>query len=475
MRSPEAKFIPTLDAIADWLPKRTAALLERSDIRTIQNLLDRIVFDKRWWWKEIKGLGVKKSQAVVECICARSNELRLPKRIIQLLNDNKSIELWPEAPRTAIVPLEYLMVPTELNGQGGDFRTLPGQCLLKANDDLAAIGTWLGNYQNSFLSYRRQAERLLLWSIFVRKKALSSLTEDDALAYKKFLTNPPIEWCGPRHCLRRSTEWRPFEGPIRGNSLNTAIRSINSLYRYLKKNKYLANSPFDDLCDIKPNRAQIPASRALTLQQWKSINGAISTALLVAGDHEPTRRVARTIRWIYATGLSSSEMASVECGALRPVEFGYSNGTLGRCWVASVLGRRSLLRHVLIPTELIRELEEELARAGRPSSPTAAANKNVAILAQFSVTGCAIPPPSSISTLQKSVCRFMVACASRMEDPDAAIVRRVTPTWLRNTHSAHITLGHDLNGDSPALLHHVAVLKDPHDSAPSPAGVRKVP
>jgi len=48
-------------------------------------------------------------------------------------------------------------------------------------------------------AYRKEAERLILWAIVERARALSSLTTDDAIAYRAFLRRPmPRErWVGP--------------------------------------------------------------------------------------------------------------------------------------------------------------------------------------------------------------------------------------------------------------------------------------
>ncbi|MGQ3179798.1 MAG: hypothetical protein ACT6SC_19585, partial [Blastomonas fulva] len=63
-------------------------------------------------------------------------------------------------------------------------------------------------------SYRKEAERLLLWATLERGKPLSSLTADDVGAYADFLVSPPAAWCGPRHHQRWSPMWRPFEGAL---------------------------------------------------------------------------------------------------------------------------------------------------------------------------------------------------------------------------------------------------------------------
>ena len=63
-------------------------------------------------------------------------------------------------------------------------------------NDQKAIESWLATKSGSphtSRAYRKEAERLILWAIVERGRALSSLTTEDAIAYRAFLRHP-----GPR-------------------------------------------------------------------------------------------------------------------------------------------------------------------------------------------------------------------------------------------------------------------------------------
>jgi hypothetical protein len=71
-----------------------------------------------------------------------------------------------------------------------DYRAHPEKCLLMAGNDHEAIAAWLASKRRTTddkelsatqRSYRKEAERLLLWAILERKKALSSLSVEDGL------------------------------------------------------------------------------------------------------------------------------------------------------------------------------------------------------------------------------------------------------------------------------------------------------
>src|SRR5579872_4633074 len=114
------------------------------------------------------------------------------------------------------IPLELLEAPHDLTGEAGTNRApafITKQ--ISANNDLQAIQSWLAEFDGSpqtQRSYRKEAERLLLWSLIEKQKSLSSLTRDDLRDYQHFLIDPQPQarWCGQRK-PRHDPAWRPFE------------------------------------------------------------------------------------------------------------------------------------------------------------------------------------------------------------------------------------------------------------------------
>ena len=145
------------------------------------------------------------------------------------------------------VPLEYLSAGG-LSGESGTNRA-PSHVIqqISAQNDLQAIQTWLAEFDDSpqtQRTYRKESERLLLWSLIEKRKPLSSLVRDDLRDYQHFLENPePVaQWCGPRK-LRISSDWRPFQGPLSPDSIAHAITIINALLNYLVEAGYLSGNP----------------------------------------------------------------------------------------------------------------------------------------------------------------------------------------------------------------------------------------
>ncbi|MEE8057199.1 MAG: site-specific integrase, partial [Pseudomonadales bacterium] len=143
------------------------------------------------------------------------------------------------------LPLELIRtLPDTLNGFN---RAKSNFCHLEAENDLEAIMCWLTEFKDSpgtYRSYRKEAERLLVWSLKQRNKALSHLTREDLMEYQKFIANPhPVEyWCGQRQ-PRHSDHWKPFQGPLSASSQRQAMTIINGLFSYLVNAGYLLGNP----------------------------------------------------------------------------------------------------------------------------------------------------------------------------------------------------------------------------------------
>ncbi len=134
----------------------------------------------------------------------------------------------------AIAPMELLVIDSTLDGREGNNRASDLDAKqISANDDASAIMAWLNEFSDSRetqRSYRKEAERLLLWTLIIRRKPLSSLTREDMSAYYDFLINPQpyTQWCGPR-VSRNSPHWRPFQGPLSSSSQSQSFSILNAL------------------------------------------------------------------------------------------------------------------------------------------------------------------------------------------------------------------------------------------------------
>lgn len=95
------------------------------------------------------------------------------------------------------VAIEQLRIPPALSGLHGANRAREASRQITADDDLAAVAAWLARYAGvpgTVATYRKEAERLILWAILQHGKPLSSLTHEDLLLYERFLADPQPAW-----------------------------------------------------------------------------------------------------------------------------------------------------------------------------------------------------------------------------------------------------------------------------------------
>src|SRR3546814_12037989 len=121
---------------------------------------------------------------------------------------------------------------------------------IAATTDIEAITAWLARFvdsPNTFGNYRKEAERLLLWSTLAVQKPISSLTHEDLLAYQHFLSDPQPEaqWImrAGRKVGRTHPDWRTFAGTLAPTSRRQPISILNSMFTYLVTAGHLAGKP----------------------------------------------------------------------------------------------------------------------------------------------------------------------------------------------------------------------------------------
>ncbi|WP_295985476.1 phage integrase family protein [uncultured Variovorax sp.] len=441
------------DSVTAWLHPSLAQRLERAGLATLAVLVAHINDSGARWWVRVPGVGQGKALRILEWLHANEQVLGLQ---VSAHAASPRAQLAPSAlaavvpPSTALLPYEKFLLPPDLDGRAGACRASQALCRLAAADDHEAVGTWLAAkgrvgahapLTSTQRSYRKEAERLLLWSVLERGKALSSLTREDAQAYQAFLTQPPERWCGARHHQRWSPLWRPLEGPLAPAAMRQSMIILRSLFDFLVEQGYVTGNPFSR--SVLPPEApgRLGADRMLSFAQWDHVDGLLRSHV----DTEPGRRLRRGMRWLYATGLRLSEIGAVRCEDLRPMQPAPEDGR----WLLSVTGRRGERRQVPVPVELIEEFGDELARHGFDRQVDAPANRGVPLLARFG-TGASHPVGWSTSGLYQAIKAFLSRAALELDSDDAARLRKASTHWLRHSHGAHALRGRE--GRAPLPL-----------------------
>jgi hypothetical protein len=225
------------DDIAQWLDPRAVQALHAQGIKTLAALTVRIPRRRRWW-AAVPGLGVTGARKI-EAFFALHPQLTERARALVAV-----------APPQDVVPWERLVVPHQVDGSRGTFRAPRASCTLDADNDYEAVQAWLALHESpaTRAAYRKEAERLILWAVVERGRALSSLSTEDAVAYRSFLRHPSPRgrWVGPPR-PRSLPEWRPFAGGLSARSAAYALSVLGALYRWLIQQRYVLANPFAGL------------------------------------------------------------------------------------------------------------------------------------------------------------------------------------------------------------------------------------
>lgn len=326
----------------------------------------------------------------------------------------------------SVQPIDQLIITENLDGSRGLYRNKNQHTqMIKATNDLQAIQSWLNEFRDSphtQRAYKKEAERILLWSLIELGKPLSSLSRDDTKAYLDFLKDPqPAErWIGIK-AQKNTVNWRPFSGPLSEASQRQAVATLQSLFRYLYESHYTSLNPF-----------------SLTrLQNISQDNGPIDTyfdenlwsALLSFADELPENkrkacaektRITYMLRLFYYTAARISELCSAQMSDL--------NQHRSQWWLSlKSKGRR--IERIPISVELIDAISCYREFHHLPGLP----NKNEQtplIMALYK------PTPLTTSMVYKIICNFFSKAANEigsLTNDQRDKLMNASPHWIRHS------------------------------------------
>ncbi|MBM5588521.1 site-specific integrase [Burkholderia pseudomallei] len=420
LRSLPAPQPQITDAVELWLAPRTANALHAHGIRTLADLTVRIPRRHRWW-TGIKGLGAAGARAV-EAFFA--DHPRLSERARALIT--------VEQP-AGIVPWEQLSLPHEVDGSEGSFRAPREACTLNATNDYEAVQAWLALHETAATqrAYRKEAERLILWAIVEQGRALSSLTTDDAIAYRTFVRRPvPSErWVGPPR-PRESVAWRPFTGGLSARSASYALTVLSALFRWLIEQRYVLANPFAGI-KVRGHalRPALDAARGFTEGEWLLVRTIADGLAWSYGWSKPAaHRLCFLLDFGYATGLRASELVGAVLRDIHVDEHGDH-------WL-HLVGKGSKPGKVALPPLARSALDQYLVQRQLPVTPQHW-NPKTPLLASLGededagITG---------ARLWRVMRRFFLKGADVLGEDHPALaekLRRASPHWMRHSHASH--------------------------------------
>ncbi|RUR27235.1 site-specific integrase [Vreelandella andesensis] len=304
---------------------------------------------------------------------------------------------------------------------------------IDVKNDFEAVAAWLQEYQDSpqtLKSYRREAERLLLW-LTNQDKPLCAMNRELLRQYEVFLENPQPaqQWVGPTK-PRHHAQWRPFRGGLSPASRRQSLIILQGMYSWLIEAGWVSHNPFVLMRDKarRLNNQTQTIERYLERDLWAWCWEWMNASAKPISEREAYEQARRRFIFSFAYLLAPriSEMANAQMDDFQERE--------GRWWWV-VVGKGSKLARVPVPDDMLEcliEWREALALKGLPSyqEPTPlirALDKHRGIT------------DNQLYRLIKGVFSDAADALEAQHGKPAYVsaLRRATPHWLRHTAITH--------------------------------------
>lgn len=405
------------DEVHGWFTPSLAERLDHAGLKTIMDLAIAVAGNPTSWFAAAPGVGSAKAARIERFLTAQLGSIedalnqkgvsfKLPsveeqERGLQLSTLSMStVGFLPGPSPTTLHPT---IGNSQLDGSQGRLREFSTPSAIDADNDYEAMQTWL-KLKDSVATvrlYEREVIRLIAWSIQVRGRPMSSLSLEDALAYRAFLGEIPADMLtkkGPKKItsVQRNACQDSKAIHVGGftqlslttSSIKKALVIINGFYNWLVSVRYVSVNPFsgvkatvalpgvghnstsaDDVEGLVFDRSRKESifERALPIEATAAIERYLENAH-EDKDAEFYARASFIFKFAIMTGMRISEVASARRDHLEYLEPDTASGT-GGGWILNVVGKRNKAREVPMPDTLMKHLEVYLAHRGLIALP----------------------------------------------------------------------------------------------------------
>lgn len=335
------------DAIERWFAPVTMPLLVGAGVRTLGGLLDLIEHRGPGWFKPIRGLGARRSGAIIAWLSPLAQIWNRPLRDAATRHADRNL--------------------TAIAGDEGRFsRQLLGNAARVG--DLSAVHLWLQRHEATpatHRAYAKEVDRFCLWCMHVPRKPVPLIDDVDCAAYQRFLTNVPDDWIEPAALPRDHPGWKPFRGKLKPASQRHALVVVQGLFDALCDANAALPNPMararKQACEgERPTRVQ----RSFTDFEWAFLQAEVDRAeraalsaragrsRVPAGAFE--RRLRLILCLLHSTGLRLSELVDAtlaDVRALAPDSPGCGGGLL------TIGGKGPRRRQLVLPAPVLAMID----------------------------------------------------------------------------------------------------------------------
>jgi site-specific recombinase XerC len=353
------------DMVERWFSSSVTNAVRPVGVLTLNDLVNYINLRGARWYTHINVIGKNKAHRITQWLIDHesSTSATLSNAVTRAVAtdgdahprsslDDSFVQTY------ALVPLNALRVPDHLSGADGVFRSHQVNSL-GAHTDSQAIHAWLQTIKQksplTYEAYARETERLYLWAVIYKKKALSSLDSVDCAGFDGFLQAPPKDWICASPAPRSSAAWRPFRGPLSARSAQRSMIVARSLFKALLSLGYLRVDPFFGQTTRK--------SQAFTLDTGRSLH-ASDRALMSKAFNElsdgPHKRRLRAMILLYETsGFRRSEVGAIRRSNVVPLRV---DGDISKSvYGVEIVGKNQTKRTVPITLVALAAVDAHLA------------------------------------------------------------------------------------------------------------------
>lgn len=341
------------DAVAQWLqltPVQTQALRD-AGVVSLGDLRDWMALKGVRWWNAIPRYGRVRGRRLQGWLDQSGilpgngleEPVRAPAGEIQVHSGQ-------------LVPFGEIVWPPALQGAVGGFRGTVNT--LGAQDDLQAILAWFGTLRDNSPAtqevYRRAIERLALWAITERGRAISALESPDLQMFFDFLRKPPAHWVQTRVRTRAASDWRPLKGPLSAAGMLQTSVAVRQMLTYWYGTGYLALNPAVGMRGPKRTEVKMDVMRSFSAQDKE----VIRTVVTSMDDGPRKRRLIAMIRLLQTAGLRRDEAARMTWSNLERMRI---DGEASDSWALRFEGKGKVERIVPLQDATIEALEAHRA------------------------------------------------------------------------------------------------------------------
>lgn len=329
-----------------------------------------------------------------------------------------------------------------------------------------------GGSQSTFVSYRREIERLFQWSWLITKKSVLALKREDIEKYIEFCMKPPKSWIGTKKAARfinkdnkrvPNPEWRMFVVTVSKADFKKGIRPVASDYQASEKSireifvvcgSFYTNLVNEGTLGINPvllirqkskyftrKQGNQKVERLLNERQWRyCIEVAESMAKQHPNKHERTLFIMSALYLMY---LRISELVASD--KWQPM-MGHFTKNAEDAWFFKVLGKGNKLRTVSVSDGMLKALRRYREYLGLTPLPSPA--DNMPLISKIKGKGAITSSWEIRHIVQSCFDSAILRLHEKGHSDDANSLEFATVHWIR-----HTGISDDLNKRGRPMVH----------------------